>query len=68
MPTKAKSRKMDGKEIASKQKWEVSYVAKKFKCKVSLVREAIKTANLNGKPCRSRVKVEKRLKEILNNQ
>jgi hypothetical protein len=33
MPTKRKpkSRKMDKKLVASKQKWEVSYIIKKFK-------------------------------------
>ena len=64
MPTKTKVNQ-DRKLVSRLQKWEPASLAKKFKCKVSLVREAINTANKNGKPCRSRVKVEKRLKEIL---
>ena len=64
MPVK-KSKKKDPQLVSLKQKWEPQHIASKFKCKVSLVREAINTANKNGKACRSRVKVEKRLKEIL---
>lgn len=66
MSTKKKSKKMDRKLVSSKQKWEPADIARKFKCPVALVREAIATANKNGKPCRSRVKVEARLKVILD--
>lgn len=66
MPVKKKSKKMDRKLVSSKQKWEPAEIARKFKRPVSMVREAIKTANKNGKPCRSRVKVEKRMLEIID--
>ncbi len=57
---------MDRKLVASKEPWEPASIARKFKEPVALVRQAIATANKNGKPCRSRWRVEKRLKEIVD--
>ncbi len=55
----------DRKQVSSKQSWEPAFISDKFRCPVYLVREAINSANKNGKPCRSRKKVEDRLKIIL---
>ena len=67
MPTiKKKAKKMDRKLISSLQKWEPRDLARKHKEPVALVRQAIATANKNGKPCRSRWRVEKRLQEIVD--
>lgn len=66
MPIKKKSKKMDRKLVASKQPWEPKAIATKFKRPVALVRQAILTANKNGKPCRSRWRVEKRLLELID--
>ena len=57
---------MDPKLVSSKEPWEAAHIARKHKEPVALVRQAIATANKNGKPCRSRWRVEKRLKEIVD--
>lgn len=57
MATK-KRKKMDPKLVASKQKSEVSYVAKRHKIKASVVRDVIKQVGI------SRAKVYARLREL----
>ena len=50
--------KMDPKLVAAKQKSEVSYIAKRFKIKVAVVRDVCKEVG------RSRAKVYARLREL----
>lgn len=56
---KKKPLKMDKFLVASKEETEneVKYIAKTYKVRIGDVRLAIKKANLNGKPCRSRSKI-----------
>lgn len=44
MPTKKKSRKMDKKLVAAKQKSEIQYISKRFKIPQKTVRLACKEA------------------------
>ena len=57
--------KQDPKLVAAKQKFEVAYVAKKFKVTQKKVREVMAILGNNGKMCRSRVKIEKYLKTMV---
>lgn len=58
MPVKKKSRKMDPKLVASKQASEVSYIAKRAKAPIKVVREVVKKVG------RSRVKVYAALRDL----
>lgn len=58
MPTKKKSRKMDKKLVAAKQKEEVRYISERFKIPQKAVRSVCKEAG------RSRVKVYAKLREM----
>lgn len=46
--------KMDPKLAASKQRQEIKYIAKRFKCPIGIVRQTMLEQGKNGKPARSR--------------
>lgn len=54
--------KMDPKLVASKQRAEVAYVAKKMKVTQKIARKIMLEIGGNGKPCRSRRKIESAIK------
>lgn len=64
MPTKTKRPNQDLLEVAAKQKHEPTYIAKTFKIPIADVRLAMKTANKNGKPSKSRKMIYKKLREM----
>jgi hypothetical protein len=53
--------KQDSKLVASKQRYEIAYIAKKFKVTQAIVRDAALRASKTDKPTRSRKKIEQEL-------
>lgn len=51
--------KMDRKLVSAKQRYEISYVARKFSLPTKRVIEIMLLLGKDGKFCRSRIKIEK---------
>ena len=54
---------MDNKLAASKQKYEIDYIAKKFSITYKEVKCIMKNLGKNGKLCRSRKMIYKEIRE-----
>ena len=58
---------MDNKLAASKQKYEIDYIAKKFQITSKEVKAIMKKLGKDGKLCRSRKIIYKEIREAIKN-